>query len=133
MSQTDYINKIEQLKNESDLKSLQKRVTFYNVREDSSWYSEYRQLNNNIDSYLASVKNGETINETDITALTKRVKKFVADYPISRGIRGYYMAKEAALIISVPIVYFLFHFPLGYLFIIIPVIAFVIFLLWRSK
>ena len=134
MEQPDYINKIELLKNESDLQSLQKRLSSFTVEETSSWYPEYHRLNADLNAFLDSVKNGQTVVQTDIDSLSSKVKKFSINYLVGKGKRSYYWATTIPLIISVPAFYLLLHITPGYeLFIIIPILALMIYLLWRSK
>ncbi len=133
MGQLDYMKKIEVLKSESDLKSLQDAIISYTNHVDVSKNKKYKQISETLDSYLAQANKGTRVKEEDVALLNKKFRWFMIKHQYIGWMRARAMALIAATVIFLPLFYIVTHITPGYeLFVVIPVLALMIYLLIRS-
>lgn len=134
MNEPAYIDKLENLKSESDLKSLQASLDAYSAYGKVSGNPEFVEIKNKLNGYQDNLKNNIPVSEEDIASLQKKWK----DSRINRASRSFWLPRAWALIVAtiifLPLLYYKKIITPGYeLLIVIPALIILIYLVLKKR
>ncbi|GEM_PF-5177437 len=134
MTQPDYINAIELLKSESDLKTLQEGMDTYSQKVNVTTDSEFTKIQEILHNYFTEIKNNRSVKPEDIQLLRKRWRKFM----VSHAGTSLWKARATGFIVGVliftPLYYLTTHTTPGYeLLVVIPLTTLCIYVITRPR